>query len=73
MMLASAALIWLGLWAALVLSVLLAGLYSALETSVYVVNKIRMDLKAEAGYHPAQRLRKLLRNMNNVLAVLLTG
>ena len=73
MMLASAALIWLGLWAALAISVLLAGLYSALETSVYVVNKIRLDLKAEAGYHPAQRLRKLLRNMNNVLAVLLTG
>lgn len=61
------------------LSVLLAGglllsaFYSAMETGIYVLNKVRLDLLAESGHRPAKLLRRMLGNMNNVLAVLLTG
>lgn len=61
-------------WAGgLVMGAALGGLYSGLETGVYALNKIRLDLRAEAGLRSARRLRRLLRNPNNVLAVLLIG
>ena len=51
----------------------LMGLYAGMETGIYVLNKIRLDLRAEASQRSARRLRRLLRNPNNVLAVLLIG
>jgi len=59
--------------AALAGSMLLRGLYAGMETGIYVVNKIRLDLRAEEGLRSARLLRRLLRNPNNVLAVLLVG
>jgi len=64
---------WLALWTSLFLAILLGAMYSALETGVYMLNRMRLDLNAEAGNVRAGRLRKMLRNMNNVLAVLLIG
>ncbi len=51
----------------------LAALFSGMETGIYVVNKVRLDLRAEAGGRDAQRLRRLLKKPNNLLSVLLIG
>jgi len=51
----------------------LCGIYCGLETGCYVVNKIRLDLRAEAGERQARRLRRLLAKPNRLLAVLLIG
>ena len=51
----------------------LGALYCGLETGIYVLNKIRLDLRAEAGNRRARLLRRVLRKPNNVLAVLLIG
>ena len=48
-------------------------LFCGLETGVYVLNKIRLDLRAEAGNRQAGRLRRMLRKPDNLLAVLLIG
>ena len=64
---------WL-IWSALVvLGVGLGALYAGLETGIYVLNKIRLDLRAEAGSAPARILRRHLRDPGNLLAVLLVG
>jgi putative hemolysin len=64
---------WL-LWAAvLVVAMALSALYAAAELSIYVVNKLRLDLRAEAGEKTARRLRGMLSDFNGLLAVLLTG
>ena len=62
-----------GLWVSLLLAILLTAMYSALETGVYMLNRMRLDLNAEEGNGRAGRLRKLMGNMNNMLAVLLIG
>jgi len=64
---------WVAMWISLLLAILLGALFAALETGVYMLNRMRLDLNAEAGDVRAGRLRKLLHNMNNVLAVLLIG
>jgi CBS domain containing-hemolysin-like protein len=51
----------------------LAALFCGMETGIYVVNKVRLDLRAEAGGRDARRLRRLLRKPNNLLSVLLIG
>lgn len=51
----------------------LCALFSGLETGMYVVNKIRLDLRAEAGNRQAQTLRRMLRNPRELLAILLVG
>jgi len=51
----------------------LAALFCGMETGFYVVNKVRLDLRAEAGGRDARRLRRLLRKPNNLLSVLLIG
>ncbi|MBS3733927.1 MAG: DUF21 domain-containing protein [Phycisphaerae bacterium] len=48
-------------------------LFSGLETGVYVTNKLRLELHADSGHGPAQRLQRLLSHAPNILAVLLVG
>lgn len=67
---------WLvyGGWIALCgVNVLLAGGFAGLETGVYLVNRVRVELRAEAGQSRAIQLRRLLRNSDNLLAMLLIG
>jgi len=59
--------------AVLVGSVAMTGLYCGLETGIYVVNKFRLDLRAESGDRSAGRLKRIVDNYNNLLAVLLIG
>jgi CBS domain containing-hemolysin-like protein len=51
----------------------LDALYSGMETGVYLLNKVRLDLHAEAGGPQARLLRRLLRQFDKLLAVLLLG
>ena len=51
----------------------LCALFSGLETGIYVVNKIRLDLRAEAGNRQGRTLRRMLRNPRELLAILLIG
>jgi len=61
-------------WAAvLILATRLDGLYCGLETGIYVMNKNRLELHAEANVPAARELQRMLRNPNNLLAVLLIG
>ncbi len=62
--------IWLAITA---VAVLLSALYSGLETGVYVLNKMRLELRAEAGSKPARTLRVMLRKTDSLLAALLIG
>ncbi len=62
------------LWIALMLvSIPFDSLYCGMETGVYVLNKIRMDLRVERGSRSARTAQKLLANPNNLLSVLLIG
>ena len=62
------------LWAALAaLGLAASALYSGSETGIYVLNKMRLDLRAEAGSRPARALRVMLRKFDVLLAVLLIG
>lgn len=62
--------IWLVLTAVMIA---LSALYSGLETGVYVLNKMRLDLRAESGSKPARTLRVMLRKTDALLATLLIG
>lgn len=64
---------WLLLTAALAACVAIDGLFCGLESGVYVLNKIRLELRAEAGISSAKFLRRMLARPNNMLAVLLIG
>jgi len=64
---------WIAWPVVLILATVLSGLFSGLETGLYVLNKVRLELRAEAGGRDAKRLRRLLRKPNNLLAVLLIG
>jgi CBS domain containing-hemolysin-like protein len=61
------------LWAVLIVAVAMSAFFAAMETGIYVVNKIRLDLQAEGGHAGARRLRNLLRNPGNLLVALLVG
>ena len=60
-------------WACLLAGMALSFLYSGVETGTYVVNKIRLDLRAEAGDRRARRLRTMLRKPGPPLVVVLIG
>ena len=61
-------------WASvLVLCALVDALFSGLETGIYVMNKHRLDLHAEANLPAAEFIERLLRKPNELLAVLLIG
>ncbi len=62
--------LWLVVTAAMIV---LSALYSGLETGVYVLNKMRLDLRAEAGSKPARMLRVMLRKIDAVLVTMLIG
>ena len=62
--------LWLGV---VVAGAALSGLYSGLETGVYVLNKTRLDLHAETGRRSARILKRMLGNYSNLLAVVLIG
>lgn len=64
---------WVLWWAVLAVSVLASAMYSGLETGLYVLNKIRLDLQAESGSRGARVLRVLLRRFDQTLIVLLVG
>jgi putative hemolysin len=64
---------WLPWAAGSVVALALCALYCGMETGVYVLNKIRLDLRADAGDRRARRLQRMLGNPNNLLAVLLIG
>ncbi len=57
----------------LVAATSLSALFSGMETGFYVMNKIRLELRAEAGGRDAKLLRRLLKTPNNLLSVLLMG
>ena len=61
---------WAGL---LLLSILGTAFFCGMETGIYVLNKIRLDLAAESGQASARLLRRLLAKPNNLLSVLLIG
>lgn len=62
--------IWLAITAVMIV---LSALYSGLETGVYVLNKMRLELRAEAGTKPARTLRAMLRKTDALLATLMIG
>ncbi len=53
------------------LGLALSALYSGLETGLYTVNKIRLDVRASSGVASAKRLLSLLHQPTRMLAVLL--
>ena len=53
------------------LGVLLSALYSGLETGLYTVNKIRLDVRALSGVASAKRLLAIVNRPARMLAVLL--
>jgi CBS domain containing-hemolysin-like protein len=48
-------------------------MFCGLETGIYVLNKVRLDLRCERGQAPARHLRDLLKNPHNLLATILIG
>ena len=61
---------WLAMLAG---SMALAFAYSGMETGIYVLNKVRLELRAESGAWQARLLRRLMRNTPDLLTVLLIG
>ena len=62
------------LWpAVLVAAVAMESMFCGMETGIYVLNKIRLDLHAEDGRQGARLLQKHLANPGNLLVVLLIG
>ena len=53
--------------------VIMTGFYCGMETGIYVLNKIRLDLSAESGRRSARVLQRILDKPGNMLAVLLVG
>ena len=60
-------------WSALLLGATMSFLFSGLETGLYGVNKIRLELLGESGSRPAQRLLRILHDPREPLSVLLLG
>jgi len=56
-----------------VINLLLAGFFAGMETGIYVLNNLRIELHAETGSRPGRTLQKMLRRPNRLLSVLLTG
>lgn len=62
--------IWLG---TLFVGFILSALYSGIETGVYSINRVRLEILAGQGHPAALRLRRLLGTPNVVLSTLLIG
>jgi len=65
--------VWGGWVLAAVCGVVMCAIYCGLETGIYVLNKVRLDLHAEEGRNSARQLKTMLGRPNNLLAVLLIG
>lgn len=61
------------LWLVLAMALAMSVFFASVETGVYVVNKVRLDLRAESGHPAARRLRKLLRDPGKLLTAILVG
>ena len=62
------------LWpAVLAICIGLDAMFCGLETGIYVMNKNRLDLHAEAGQPAARFLQRMLQTPDRLLAVLLIG
>ncbi|MCD4699667.1 MAG: CNNM domain-containing protein [Phycisphaerae bacterium] len=72
-MIASAYMVLAAGWAMLLVGMVLSFLYSGLETGCYVVNKIRLDLRAASGSRSARRLLTIHHRPGRALVVLLVG
>ena len=57
----------------LLLGIAMSALYSGLETGLYTINQIRLEVKANAGWANARRMIMTLRNPTRMLAVLLVS
>lgn len=57
----------------LVVCAAFSGMYSGLETGIYLLNKGRLELHAEAGVAPALFLQQMLAKPSRLLTVLLIG
>lgn len=55
------------------LAALLDALYSGMETGAYMLNRVRLDLHADAGHWRPRYWQRLLGNYNRLLAILLLG
>jgi CBS domain containing-hemolysin-like protein len=64
---------WGGWVAAAICGLVMCAVYCGMETGIYVLNKVRLDLHAEQGRRAAGRLKTMLASPNNTLAVLLIG
>lgn len=64
---------WVAWPVVLCFSVTLDALYSGLETGIYRLNKIRLDLHAEEGHRPAVLLQRMLHQPRYLLATSLIG
>jgi len=64
---------WLIWPAVLVVCIALDSQFCGLETGIYVMNKNRLDLHAEAGMPAARFLKRMLQQPDRLLAVLLIG
>jgi CBS domain containing-hemolysin-like protein len=64
---------WIAWSIVLAAGVALAGLLAGMETGIYVLNRIRLDLRCEAGGEAAKKLRSMLARPHHLLAVLLVG
>jgi putative hemolysin len=65
--------VWVGWALTAACALVMCAIYCGLETGIYVMNKVRLDLHAEEGRRAARRLKVMLDNKNNTLAVLLIG
>ncbi len=72
-MIASAYMVLAAGWAMLLVGIVLSFLYSGIETGCYVVNKIRLDLRAESGNRSARRLLTIHNRPGKALVALLVG
>ncbi len=61
---------WIGLS---LVNVVMMGIYSGSELGLYVMNKVRLELRASRGEASAKRLHRRLQRPNHLLAVLLIG
>jgi len=64
---------WLIWPVVMILSTSLDALFCGMEIGLYSLNKIRLELRAEGGSRSARLLARMLRNPNNLLAILLVG
>lgn len=70
--LADSSLAYLAWAAVLIVSAVMTALCNGIETGAYVLNKMRLDIRAEGGARPAVALRDLFHGYD-LLAVLLVG